>query len=361
MKLSRLTVTAVAAALATVLVGWVAMPSVPQLSDERSGDAEIADRLMDLAGDGAHHELTAAVVTPEGTRFAGLGADANTEVEIGSITKTMTSLLLAQAEADGAVRVDDPASEFVDLGAQTFTLEDLASHRSGLPRLEPGVRSFLASYWAQLRAGDPYTNDVDEVVAAARNADVGDVGTVAYSNLGVSALGQAVAAARGESYRDLVERDVFAALGMAHTYLPETPDGLAPDAPHGYTASGRQAAPWTLHAEAPAGGVRSTAADIAVYAEALLTDNTALGVSASTVLDPRFDAGDGESIGLAWFTSEFDGREVTWHNGGTGGYSSMLAIDREAGTAVFLAGDTAASVDEIALALLAETTAGAMR
>lgn len=359
MRLRSLTMTAVAAGLATVVAGWIAMPSAPHLSDARTGDPAIADRLADLASGQGHHELSAAVITPEGTRFAGLGADERTEMEIGSITKTMTSLLLAQAAEDEVLRVDDPAGEYLDLGAQTFTLEDLATHRSGLPRLEPGFRSFLAGYWAQLRAGDPYTNDVDQLVTAAREAGVSDVGTVSYSNLGVSTLGQAVAAARGETYRELVEHDVFDALGMGDTSLPETPENLADDAPRGHTASGRTAQPWTLHAEAPAGGVRSTASDMARYAEALMADDPALGVPAATLLDPRFDAGDGESIGLAWFTSEFDGRQVTWHNGGTGGYSSMLAIDREAGTAVYLAGDTTASVDAIALELLSETTAAA--
>ncbi|PPI16051.1 hypothetical protein C5D04_06335 [Rathayibacter sp. AY1D2] len=91
---------------------------------------------------------------------------------------------------------------------------------------------------------------------------------------------------------------------------------------------------------------------MARYAQALLTDDPALGVSAASVLDPRFDA-DGARIGLGWFTSESeDGGSVTWHNGGTSGYSTMLAMDRERGVAVFVNGDTASSVDELGLRLL---------
>lgn len=353
--MSRVPIALVAGGVAALtLVAGVALgPRAPRLSDDRTGDTELAERLEELAEGGVHHILTAAVVTPEGTRFAGLGADETTTVEIGSITKTLTSLLLAQAAEDGAVDLDAPAAGYLDLGDQPFTLAELASHRSGLPRLEPGLEATVRSATSGLLGRDPYTNDVDDLVAAARDADVSGEGTVAYSNFGVAVLGQAVAAARGSSYADLLERDVFDRLGMTASDAPVTKEGLPPDAPRGLAGSSRPADPWTMNAEAPAGGVRSTAADMARYAEALLTADPALGVDPATMLDPRFDDGD-RRIGLAWFTETVGDRTVTWHNGGTGGYSSMLALDREAGTAVFVSGDTTASVDEIALQLLEE-------
>ena len=74
----------------------------------------------------------------------------------------------------------------------------------------------------------------------------------------------------------------------------------------------------------------------------------------STVLDPRFDAGDGDRIGLAWYTSDaVGGGSATWHNGGTAGYATMLAMDRERGIAVFVNSNTATSVDGLGLRLLA--------
>lgn len=340
---------AVAALVAGVLLG----PEAPRLSGERTGDIELADRIADLAAGGHHRQLTAAVVTPDGTRFAGLGADRTTSVEIGSITKTLTTLLLAQAAEDGVVSLDDRAADHLDLGDQDFTLEELASHRSGLPRLEPGLPATIRMMVAQVLAKDPYTNDVDELVAAARDAGTSDEGTVDYSNFGVAVLGQAVAAARGTAYEDLLETDVFSSLGMTSSSAPITPDALPDDAPRGLAASGRAADPWTLHAEAPAGGVRSTAEDMAVYASALLENDPALGVDAAVILDPRHEDGD-RRIGLAWFTEQRGDRTLTWHNGGTGGYSSMLVLDREAGVAVFISGDTTASVDELAFELLEE-------
>lgn len=348
-----------AAAVAGVLVlgaGVAGAPRPPTPSSQHTGDAAVAGRLAELAAGGAHHHLTAAVVTPERTVFGGLGADERTSVEIGSITKTMTSLLLAQSIASGTVRADDRAATHLDLGDQPFTLEELAGHRSGLPRLVPGVGATLAALRDQILLRDPYTRTVPELVAAARGASLSGRGEFHYSNLGAAVLGQAVAAAEGTSYRDLVHDRVLEPLGMTDSYAPLTRDGLRPGEPRGRTTSGRVAAPWTLHAEAPAGGIRSTAADMARYARALLTGDPALGVPPATVLDPRWDAGQDRQVGLAWITRTVDGRAVTWHNGGTGGFRSMLALDRAAGTAVFVAGDTTADVDEIALALLAEAT-----
>lgn len=348
-----------AAAVVGVLAvgaGVLGAPRLPTPATERTGDLAVAARLAELAAGHAHHELSAAVVTPDGTTFAGLGADEHTSVEIGSITKTVTSLLLAQSIAAGTVRADDRAAAHLDLDEQPFTLEELAGHRSGLPRLAPGPGAMLAALRDQVLLRDPYTRTVPELEAAARGAGLSGRGEFRYSNLGAAVLGQAVAAAEGTSYRDLVHGRVLEPLGMADSYVPLTRDGLRPDAPLGRTTSGRVAAAWTLHAEAPAGGVRSTAADMARYARALLTDDPALGVPAATVLEPRWDAGQDRRIGLAWISETVDDRTVTWHNGGTGGFRSMLVLDRDAGTAVFVAGNTTEDVDGIARTLLAEAT-----
>ncbi|PPI19434.1 serine hydrolase [Rathayibacter sp. AY1B1] len=348
----RLALAAASAAAVVLLGGVLLRPSAPTLSTEATGDAEIAEWLRTDVGDGARNHLVAAVVTPDGVRYGGLGADERTEVEIGSVTKTMTALLLARSAAEGTVGLEDPAADHADVGGFTGTLEELATHRSGLPRLPAGIGDLASTLVAQLRGTDPYAGwSADDVLRQAADADQGEH-VHAYSNLGAAVLGQTLARAEGRDYADLLRERVLDPLGMTATSAPETADALPADAPTGFSASGRPVDAWTMAGYAPAGGVRSTAADMARYAQALLTDDPALGVPAASVLDPRFDA-DGARIGLGWFTSESeDGGSVTWHNGGTSGYSTMLAMDRERGVAVFVNGDTASSVDELGLRLL---------
>jgi hypothetical protein len=62
---------------------------------------------------------------------------------------------------------------------------------------------------------------------------------------------------------------------------------------------------------------------------------------------------DAGRIGLAWRTSEVSGRTLTWHNGGTGGYRSMLALDRETGQAVLVLNSSTRWVDDPGLQLAA--------
>ena len=56
-------------------------------------------------------------------------------------------------------------------------------------------------------------------------------------------------------------------------------------------------------------------------------------------LEPEAESDTGE-IGFAWHTSDIERREITWHNGGTGGMHAMLALDRERQQAVVLLGNS---------------------
>jgi hypothetical protein len=84
---------------------------------------------------------------------------------------------------------------------------------------------------------------------------------------------------------------------------------------------------------------------------ASLLDGSAPGVAA---LDPVARFGAGARIGAAWITIGARGREVTWHNGGTGGFRSWLGLDRGAGAGVAVVSATSASVDPPGFTLLKE-------
>jgi CubicO group peptidase (beta-lactamase class C family) len=111
---------------------------------------------------------------------------------------------------------------------------------------------------------------------------------------------------------------------------------------------GQHAAPWTLNGTAPAGGIRSTPADMVRYARALL-DGAAPGMAALT---PRWDGGNGSRVGYAWNTAEVAGRTVTSHGGATAGFCAAIAIDRANQRAVIILSNTQIPVEQAALTLL---------
>lgn len=116
---------------------------------------------------------------------------------------------------------------------------------------------------------------------------------------------------------------------------------------------GRKRQPWTGEALGPAGGIRARIDDLARLASALL-DGTAPGTAALHPVE-NF-TGPVVRIGAAWLTIERNGRAITWHNGGTGGFRSWLGLDLAAGTAVALLSATAIPVDQHGFALLAQLT-----
>ncbi|WP_433700354.1 serine hydrolase domain-containing protein [Nocardiopsis sp. CA-288880] len=340
-------------AVLVLLLGFAVRPQVPSLSDRESGDPGLLDRARPLLAADARERASVVVIDGDRTRVAHFGADGGTVYEIGSVTKGMTALLLADAVERGEVAEDTELGAILDLGdapAASVTLAELASHRSGLPRLPTGLAETVGTAVAAYRGSDPYRADRAALVAQVAAAGTEGRGEVAYSNMGAAVLGQAVAEAAGTDYRTLLRERLLDPVGMDATTLPVTPDGLPEDASVGHGARGRTADPWTSHAYAPMGGVRSTPGDMELLARALLEG----AVPGADAMEPRWDAGDGGEVGLGWWIDDHDGTAVTWHNGGTGGFSSMFALDREGGRAVVVLADSSLPVDDIGLTLLLE-------
>lgn len=347
-----------AAPLLTLAVGLLAMPRPPALSEEITGDTALAAAVHDdLLAAGQRHEAVVVSIDGDRTRFAGFGADEHTPFEIGSATKTMTGLLFQDAIERGELAVEDRLEvclpELSGTAAGAARLDDLATHTSGMPRLLTDPGSQADTLGRGLLGKNPYTLTADEMLALARSEPVGESGTFEYSNLGTALLGQAIARCAGVDYPTLLSTRLFAPLGMTESTVPLTTDDLRPIDTGGYSAQGVAQDPWTIGGHAPAGGVRSTAHDMALFVRALL-DGTAPGASA---MDPRRATASGP-IGWFWFTLDVDGTAITFHNGQTGGFTSALMIDRANGRAGIVLDDTAALVDEVAYAVL---TKGAVR
>lgn len=336
-------------ALSVALIGTLARPVPPSLSTTVTGDSALAAAALPHL-DGALDRVSIAVVDGDTVTYANFGADSDTVYEIGSVTKTFTSLLLADAIERGDVTATSTLGEFLPLAdapAADVTLAELASHRSGLPRTAPlSIQEELLFLGSPHR--DPFVQDVDGVIEQGRTATLRQRGTVSYSNLGTALLGQALAADSSMAYEDLLRQRIFAPLGMSASTVPVTVENLPSDVLTGYSVDGKHAPAWTLYGSAPGGGIHSTTEDMVRYAQALL-DGTAPGMDALT---PRWDDGHGSRIGYAWNTTTVAGQTVTSHGGATGGFCAALALDLANDRAVIIVSNTKAPVEQAALTLL---------
>lgn len=301
---------------------------------------------------GAHHTTyVVALVTPDGAEVGCVGTDARGDVELGSVSKGVTGFLWRDAVERGQVEEDAVLGDHLEVppSAAGLRLSALATHTSGLPRLAGGSH-VVRRTWQLWREGrNPYREELPALLAQLDGVTLGKP-KPAYSNLGFQLLGHAVAAATRTSYAELVDQRVAAPLGLLDTYVPLSADQLRPSAVAPRTRSGREVEPWANEAVAPAGGVRSSATDLAVLLRAML-DRTVAGASA---LEPTTPFVGRLRIGAGWLTGPLLRRTVTWHNGGTGGFRSFVGIDRDHGAGVALVSASTRSVDGAAARLLAE-------
>jgi D-alanyl-D-alanine carboxypeptidase len=184
------------------------------------------------------------------------------QYRIGSITKTMTAVLVLQLVRDARIGLDDPASVVLgEVGYADRTLRTLLAHSSGM-QSEP------AGSWWERSAGLSW----DELAAA--NDGSGAVFPALqefhYSNLGYALLGELAARLLGTTWWEAVETRVLAPLGMTRTsYLP---DGAAAQgwSVHPYESTLVPEPATDTGAMAPAGQVWATITDLARYATFLL-------------------------------------------------------------------------------------------
>jgi D-alanyl-D-alanine-carboxypeptidase/D-alanyl-D-alanine-endopeptidase len=131
----------------------------------------------------------------------GNAPDGETVYEIGSIAKTFTATLLAQAVLSGRLMLDTPVAQLLtdfkipSRGGTEITLEELGTQHSGLPR--------MPSNFAPKDPANPFA-DYDAAKLKAFLAEYQlprDPGAAyEYSNLGFGLLGHALAQLEHTSY-----------------------------------------------------------------------------------------------------------------------------------------------------------------
>src|SRR5438309_4829652 len=286
--------------------------------------------------------------------------DGSTLFEIGSVTKVLTAVALARMVRDGKMQLNDPITRYLPKGVTNSQLEqitplNLATHTSGLPRLPENldeVSKDAANPYVNYHAADLYRY----LNTATLNRPPGIKSD--YSNLGYGLLGHILELRVGKPYEQLVEEMVCVPLNMANTVIQlsdEQKKRLSP----GHNPKGEAVSSWDFGVLGPAGAFRSNADDLMRFIAANLTfTDSEVSKALQESHKKQFESRDG-AIGLGWqITGTLEGRNIFWHNGGTGGYVSFIGFDPEHQIGVILlsnygdafAGDD--SVDRMSLEIL---------
>lgn len=283
--------------------------------------------------------------------------DSKTLFEIGSITKTFTCICLAQEVEEGKLQLSDPAQKFLPAGAKMptrgdkqITFEDLASARSGLPR--------MPSNFTPADDQNPYLDYTDDKLWQFLN-DYTLTRDIAvqyeYSNLGMGLLGVLVAKINGKTYRETVSQRILKPLNMQQTFM-NTPGRKDKNSATGYSGKEPVKA-WTWNDAScmqGAGGLLSNAEDMMKYLLANLNPpKSSLGRAMKNSHQARMNiAGKVPmKIGLGWHIRN----NITWHNGGTGGFRTFAGFDPDKKMAVVVLTNSTTGADDLGFHLLDET------
>jgi D-alanyl-D-alanine carboxypeptidase len=261
----------------------------------------------------------------------------DTLFEIGSISKSFTSVALLQMRDEGAFDPQVPISRYLpwfEIRSKfaPVTGHHLMSHTAGLPRDRDDVPSSVYQAYGVRERETGYEPGVH----------------YAYSNVGYQVLGYVLEAIAKRPYAQVIAERILRPLGMHATeaqFTHETRPRLAvgydrmyDDRPS-HPSHPLVPATWLEYA-AGDGSIVSTATDMAAYARMLL--NRGKGPGGARVLSENgfallthraIPSGESAWYGYGMGTSEKDGRLFISHSGGMVGYSSYLVLDPEAGVA----------------------------
>lgn len=276
--------------------------------------------------------------------------------EIGSLTKIFTAVLLADLATKNVIDLDDSITKFLpdslaqNPSLQGITFKQLANHTSGLPR--------LADNWNKIAGfsdADPYAAYDRKALFAflknfKANRPVGE--SYEYSNLGFGLLGELIATISKKNYMAYLQETVLAPLQMQST--TDKPDPKKQQTLiKVYDAQGDETPAWNWKAMVGAGGLKSNAKDLTLFAvEQFKMPQDELQNALALARQFTFATPDNTDIGLAWHMSMLDGLLYFQHAGGTGGSSSFIGLSPDTKTSVVVLSNASESVSKISTEIM---------
>ncbi|MCR8660113.1 serine hydrolase domain-containing protein [Paenibacillus endoradicis] len=251
--------------------------------------------------------------------------------EIGSITKVFTSILLLEMETENLISIDDTVGMHISNADNDYlhsiTLKHLATHTSGLPRLPTNLKPSDRL--------NPYADYAeDQLYSFLSDANYHDqIGVFEYSNLGMGLLGHILCKRLGSTYDALLEKYITNPLKMNDTAVllnTEQKSKLL----NGHTSTGKRVPHWDASIHEGAGGIKSSLSDMCLFVQANLENKNLLS---SNLLKSHVPVMIGSSNHhLSWVEDNLLGENYLWHNGGTYGFTSYLALNKELGIGIVL-------------------------
>lgn len=253
---------------------------------------------------------------------------------LGSVTKQFTAVAILMLAEQGKLSLDDDITKFLpDYPAKThrITIEQLLNHTSG-------IKSYTSlPEWLSMWRKDTALNELIAVFKD-KPTDFAPGERWAYNNSGYVLLGAIIEKVSGQSYQDFIEKNIFAPLGMTHSFYDNTAR-IIPRRVTGYSKgkdSYVNAAYLSMTQPHAAGALVSSVDDLARWDAALYTDKLVKQETLKRAWTPaKLTNGTLTHYGFGWAVNSYEGHTVIEHGGGINGFSTYAL--RMPDTRVFVA------------------------
>lgn len=281
-------------------------------------------------------ELSIAVIVGENVDYLGLRKEGNSVFsvtnadkifEIGSISKVFLASLLVRCLQENLLNLNDPIKIHLPIHLSAYEFEGeqvriihLANHTSGI---KPLPENLFKTYEYE-PSGEDEIELVSDYLKLHCDYQFKPGTKYEYSNLGMALLGMIVCDKLGRSYEQLVREIITGPLGMKNTVL-HVSKSQKQKMVTGFDQQGKIAPLIASELYACSGGLKSTAGDLVKFLNANIYDTDFFSVAHQKT----FEIDNDYDVALGWQYSKMHKEKVYFHHGGTVGYTSGIAFEKD--------------------------------
>jgi CubicO group peptidase (beta-lactamase class C family) len=318
-------------------------------------DTEIADR--DIPG------FIVGIVDGDSTYHIGFGTckkgsnqlpDANTQFEIGGLTKIFTSFLVHILTEKYGINLHSPLNNYLDSNylnktLENITLKSLLTHTSGLPKLpndlgskETDLHNRYANYTKQ------------DLLKYCQNLTKSDhFGEFIYSHINYALLEIVIENITGLSLEMAMQKYILNPYNLLNTSL-KNPGEENKQLAQGYNKAGVETHTWSFQSFSGSEGLISTSGDLTTILSAWLNGTGKDAVVFNQSLVPFIKIPDTKKtyVADAWHLFKNKKYNIYLHSGKTSGYAAFMAFVKETKTGVVLLTNSTHPMDGLGMLIL---------
>ncbi|WP_117884230.1 serine hydrolase [Aureibaculum luteum] len=263
---------------------------------------------------------------------------ANSQFRIGSLSKTFTSMIIAQLENEGKLNYNDEIKKYLpNYPNGNVTISQLLSHQSGIP-------NFLSNkaYLPQILS-NKYS--IEEVVTlfCSDTLEFESGSKFEYSNSNFVILSLIAEKIVGKNFKEILNQNIFKPLNMSDTYFGESTDKKALVTSFMY---GNSEIKYNSQNVGGAGGITSTTSDLLKWSNALNNVQLLPQSKLDNLFKPQAEYNDWDAYyGYGWMIDRYmfsssKKHKINYHPGTDFGFYSMFVKQPDSGITIILLNNT---------------------